>query len=241
MHAGEAMFTAADFAFAKKVFLGLRSLAGHNLIEPARLPVEKPFFTTILRDPVGRVISHYLHNQARGRSDLEFEKALTEWDELENLQVKLMAGERNLDKAKFFLEKKCDFVGFTEKFDFSMHVLNRLSPVKLDVRYLVRRVTRESPLKNELRNNARLVEMAREVNRLDVELYSFAMNEVFPKLCERAGIKATDTLPPLSIHRGGGLRYHLGRCFNRVVYRQLCKLCGGRRTNPALNAATVPG
>jgi len=225
-HAREEAFTADDFAFAKKVFPGLRSIAGHNLIEPTHLPVEKPFFITILRDPVGRVISHYLQNRGKRRSDLEFEKALDQWDELENLHVKLMAGERNLDKAKFFLEKKCDFVGFTEKFDLSMHVLDKLSPVKLDVRYRTRRVTGESSLKNTLKSDQRLLEKAREVNKLDLELYSFAMNEVFPRLCERAGVKVMDPVPSLDTHPGPSFRYQMGRFYNRMVYRQLCKLRG---------------
>jgi hypothetical protein len=225
-HAREEAFTDADLAFAKKVFPGLRSIAGHNLIEPTRFQVKDPFHLTILRDPVARVISHYLQNRRKRKSELEFDKALTEWDELQNLHVKLMAGGPNLDKAKFFLEKQCGFVGFTEKFDLSMRVLERISPIKLDVRYRTRRVSAESSLKNEIRSNPRLMEMAREVNKLDVELYAFALNEVFPRLCEKAGIKAADPVPPMNTYSGSALNFHLCRVYNRVIYRQLCKLRG---------------
>ena len=41
---------------------------------------------------------------------------IAERDNLKDLQVKLMAGERNLDKAKRYLEK-CRFIGLTEKFE----------------------------------------------------------------------------------------------------------------------------
>ncbi|HXE42963.1 MAG TPA: hypothetical protein VN516_08055, partial [Candidatus Baltobacteraceae bacterium] len=160
-HAGEADFNESDLRFARKIFPSLHSIAGHNLVNATRLPFPDPFFVTILRDPVARVISHYHQLKRRWNSDADFEKALREWGDLENLHVKLMVGERNLDKAKFFLEKQCGFVGFTEKFDLSMHVFGRLSPIKLDVNYLKRRITSDKSTKNKLQTDARLLEMAR--------------------------------------------------------------------------------
>lgn len=223
-HARDEAFTETDAFFARKVFPGLRSVAGHNLIAPTRLPFPDPFFVTILREPIARVISHYLQISRRIAPGIEFEKAMREREELENLQVKLMAGERNLDKAKFFLEKQCGFVGFTEKFDLSMKVFDRLSPVKLDVRYQKRRITKDGSKKKLLQTDARMQDMVRESNRLDLELYSFAMNEVFPKLCERAGLHVTETVPPLNTYPGHlNLKSCLSKWYNRIVYRQLCK------------------
>jgi hypothetical protein len=170
------------------------------------------------------VISHYHQLKRRWKSDVDFERALREWGDLENLHVKLMVGERNLDKAKFFLEKQCGFVGFTEKFDLSMHVFGKLSPIKLDVSYLKRRITSDKSTKNKLQTDARLLEMAREVNRLDVELYAFAMNEVFPRLCEKAGIRVTDDVPRLDTQEDRfRFKYAFGRFYNRIVYRELAR------------------
>lgn len=224
-HAHDNAYTEADFNFAKKVFPHLDSLAGHNLIDPPRLPFTKPFFVTILRDPVARVISHYLQLHRRSPLNHEYEKAFRQHGELENLHVKLMAGQRDLGKAKQFLEKHCGFVGFTEKFDLSLHVFDRLSPVKLDVRYLKQRITPGSPLKKQLAADTRFLEMVREHNQLDLELYSFAMEEVFPRLCERAGIRPGDVLPPLNNYPNNvHLNSRLCKTYNRLVYRQLCKL-----------------
>jgi hypothetical protein len=218
-HARDEAFTESDLAFAKKAFLGLRSIAGHNLINPTRLPFRNPFFVTILRDPIRRVISHYQQSKRKRASNLGFEKALGEWGELVNLHVKLMTGERNLDKAKFFLER------FTEKFDLSMSVFERLSPIKMDVRYQTRRVTKDKSVRTTLQADERMLEVARKFNRLDLELYSFAMNEVFPRLCERAGFRATDTVPPMNTFPGDlRLNSRLCRCYNRLIYRQFCKI-----------------
>jgi len=241
-HAGEADFSEGDLAFTKKIFPGLRSVAGHNLVNPTRLPVANPFYATILREPVARVISHYLQIKRRRVPNIEFEKALRERQELENLHVKLMVGERNLDKAKFFLEKQCDFVGFTERFDLSMRVFDRLTLGKLDVNYQRRRVSKESPFKNAVQADSRLLEMVREFNRLDLELYSFALNEVFPKLCEKAGLRATDAVPPLDTYASNfKSKYVLGRCFNRIIYRQLCKTRKTREANTMLFGARREG
>ena len=203
----------------------MRSVAGHNLVNPTRLPFKNPFFMTILRDPIARVISHYPQIKRRRDPNIDFEKAFREWGELENLHVKLMAGERSLDKAKFFLEKNCGFVGFTEKFDLSLRVFNQLSPCKLDINYRKRRISKDGASKKSLQTDPRFLEMARDANRLDVELYSFAMTEIFPRLCEKAGFSASDSVPALDAAADEfKTSYAVGRFFNRVVYRELCKL-----------------
>jgi hypothetical protein len=82
--------------------------------------VTDPFHITFLREPVSRVISQYQESVVKGTNRKSFEECLREKGNLENLHVKLIAGERNLDKAKRFIEK-CNFVGLTEKFNLSLH------------------------------------------------------------------------------------------------------------------------
>jgi len=221
-HTKKPVFDQGDFGFARKVFPGLRSIAGHNLIDPLSLSIPDPFYMTFLREPVARVFSNYQDSVLSGNR-IAFEECLRRNEYLENLHVKMMAGERNLDKAKRFLEK-CGFVGLTEKFELSLHVLERLSPYPLNLSYKRRRIAPDNKLKTALENDERMIEMVREYNKLDIELYSFAVNEIFPKLCAKAGFSPLDKVASYD-HYTSELkwRYLLGQFYNMSFYRQICK------------------
>ncbi len=223
-HTKTPVFTQQDLDFARKLFPGLRSLAGHNLVDPLNLSAPDPFYLTFLREPVARVFSHYQEGIISGNHNLPFEETLRQSKDLENLQVKLMAGERNLDKAKCFLEK-CSFVGLTEQFELSLEVLGRLTPYPLNLNYKKRRVAPDNKIKKALENDSRLVEMTREYNKLDLELYAFAINEIFPKLCAKAGLNPTEKVASHD-HYTSELKwkYLLCHLYNMSFYRQVCKV-----------------
>lgn len=227
-HAGRKPFGQSELEFARKIFPVLRSLAGHNLTAPLSLQAPQPFHMTFLREPVARVLSQYqertLINRAGGRPTPGFEEALQTDGELQNLHVKLMGGGENLDEAKRYLER-CDFVGLTEKFDLSLQVFEKLYPGKINLRYRKMRVAPDDSIKNAIKKDARLMALAREYNRLDVELYDFAVKEIFPRLCARAGSRPEDQAASLadeSLAFTPGLL--AGRFYNQTIYRQLCKL-----------------
>jgi hypothetical protein len=216
-------FTQADLDFARKVFPGLRSIVGHNLVDPAQLSIANPFYTTFLREPIARVISHYQYSVQRGNNKKNFEETLRTSENLENLQVKLIAGGRNLDKAKRFLEQ-CAFVGLTEKFDLSLRVLERLNPWKLNLNYQKKVVAKDYAVKDALEREERMLEMAREYNKLDLELYQFAVNEIFPRLCQKAGVNPSEKVPSYQTYTHDWLpKFQLSRFYNRI-FRQLCKI-----------------
>jgi hypothetical protein len=218
------IFSPADFKFVKKVFPPLRSIGGHNLVDPLRFSVTDPFYATFLREPVARVISHYQDSVLRGNNKMSFEESLQKQSHLNNWQVKLMDGGENLDRAKEFLER-CSFIGLTEKFDLSLHVLERLAPDKLDLHYKRLIVAKDKKIQKSLQGDPRMVELARKHNQLDIELHQFAVNELFPKLCQKAGINPTDEVTSYEIFANGrGLKYRLGRFYNKVFFRQLYKL-----------------
>lgn len=215
-------FTQADLNFARKCYPSLRSIVGHNLVDPMQLTVADPFYMTILREPVARVISHYQYSVQRGNNKKTFEETLRASENLENLQVKLIAGGRDLDKAKRFLER-CAFVGLTEKFDLSLRVLERLSPHPLKLNYQRRVVAKSNELKDALKQDERMLELAREYNKLDLELYRFAVEEIFPRLCQKAGVNPSEKVPSYSSDAPGEtVNYRLSKVSSKV-FRLMCK------------------
>jgi hypothetical protein len=92
-------FTRSDLNFARKFFPRMRCLTGHNLIDPLQLAIPDAFYTIFLREPVARVISHYQYSVQRGGNKKSFEETLKVSENLENLQVKLIAGGRDLNNA----------------------------------------------------------------------------------------------------------------------------------------------
>ena len=200
----------------------MRSLVGHNLVDPGQLTVPDPYFMTILREPVARVISHYQYSVQRGNNKKSFEETVRVSENLENLQVKIIAGGRDLDKAKRFLER-CAFVGITEKFDLSLRVLERLNPWKLKLSYQRRVVAKSNELKDSLKQDARMLELAREYNKLDLALYEFAMSEVFPRLCEKAGVNPNEKVPSYSSDAPREtVNYRLSKVYSKM-FRLMCK------------------
>jgi sulfotransferase famil protein len=223
-HAKKKNFRQDDFDFAKMFFPRMKSLAGHNLVDPLALNIPDAFHMTFLREPVARVFSHYQDSVQSGGNRLSFEENLRQNEYLENLHVKLMAGERNLDKAKRYLER-CGFVGLTEKFNLSLHVLGKMSPYPLNLHYLRRRTAPANDIRKPLTADPRKVELAREYNQLDLALYDFAIKEIFPKFCERTGFKPDDPVSSFDKYTSEWQwRYRLCHFYGLSIYRQFGKL-----------------
>jgi hypothetical protein len=223
-HTKQKTFRQDDLEFARKFFPRMKSLAGHNLVDPLSLNVPEAFHMTFLREPVARVFSHYQDSVLNGGNQSSFEENLSHNEYLENLHVKLMAGERNLDKAKRYLER-CSFVGLTEKFNLSLHVLGKLSPCPLNLKYKRRRTAPDNTIRKPLAEDPRMVELVRERNQLDIALYDFAIREIFPKFCEQAGFKSDDLVASHEHYTNDRQwRYRLCHSYNLLIYRQIGKL-----------------
>jgi hypothetical protein len=238
-HLGNKVADQKDFDFARKCFPMMRSIAGHNLADPVRFNAPDPFYVTFLREPIARIFSHYQDNFTRGNRNQTFEDMVRQDETMVNIQVKRIAGSANLDKAKANLEK-FNFVGLTEKFDLSLHMLGKICPKKINYSYKRKVTARDNSIRKSLESDRRMVDMAREYNRLDLELYDFAVKEIFPKFLAQTGLSLTDKVTSFDKYKSE-LRpnFLLHRLYNQTFFRQLCKLYKKRRLREAMMVSAV--
>lgn len=232
-HLGYKVADQRDLDFARKIFPWMRSIAGENLSDPLRFSIPKPFYITFLREPVARVFSHYQDRVLRSGAPQTFEQMLETDEVLENVQVKRLAGKADLDRAKMVLEK-FNFVGLTERFELSLHVLQKICPCKLNYHYKRKVTARDNSIKKSLESDSRIVEMTREKNKLDLALYEFAVKEIFPKFCEQTGFSPTGTVSSFDkYHSELQPRFLLHRLYNQAFFRNVCKVYKKRRAHEA--------
>ena len=217
------LFSHADLKFVKKFYPRLRAITGHNINDPLQYSIPDPFYGTFLREPIARTISSYQASVLLGTNRASFEDSLKNRKGLNNHQVHFMAGEANLDKAKRFLER-CHFIGFTEKFNLSLKLFEKLAPCPLNVNYKRLNSAKNNQIQTDLNADPRMVELARNHNRLDLELYDFALSEIFPKLCQKAGINPAEKVPSYEVAEDNQrLNLLWGRFYNKV-FRQIYKV-----------------
>lgn len=235
-HLGKNIADQEDFAFASKFFPWMRSISGHNLCNPTRFCAADPFYITFLRDPVRRVFSHYQDELFRGKRTNSFEDMLNSFPPFQNIQVKRLAGgQADLGHAKKILEQ-FNFVGLTEKFDLSLHMLETICPCRLNLNYKRKVTARDNSIKKSLESDGRIVDMTREKNRLDLELYDFAVKEIFPKFLEQTGYSMTDKVDSFDKYSSElHPRFLLHRLYNQAFFRNACKVYRKRRARKSKN------
>ncbi|HTL74628.1 MAG TPA: sulfotransferase family 2 domain-containing protein [bacterium] len=229
-HLGNKVADQRDFDFARNCFPWMRSIAGHNLCDPTRFAARDPFYVSFLREPVARVFSQYQDERSRCKRAQSFEDMLQTDPNFKNIQVKRLAGgQPDLGRAKLVLEK-FHFAGLTEKFDLSLHMLQKICPVKLNYNYKRKVTARDNTLKQSLEKDARAVDMTREANQLDLALYDFAVKEIFPKFLAQTGFSAADKVASFDKYESElQPNFLLHRLYNQTFFRQVCKLYKKRR------------
>jgi Sulfotransferase family len=162
-------------------------------------------YMTFLREPVDRVLSHYYRHihrkdprRAGGRKELasgspkanSLEEAIVDMGlpQLSNLSTRFLCGHPSpmgelppsaLDDAKENL-RAFAFIGIQERFEESLVLLQRMLGLGR-VPYRDRHVSSDRPTVDEMPGHER--ELVEEYNRLDAELYEFAL----PLFEERVG------------------------------------------------------
>ena len=207
-----------DLAFARRVYPGLLSIGGHELIEPTAHLARAVRPYTMLRDPVRRAVSHFQDQNLRGRAPPSFDEYID--DELNHdFQVRKIAGGPDLEKARRLLREEYFFVGLTERFDEAMRLLSSLVPYALDLRYVRRNVAPDNRFRDAVMNDDRQRARIEAANRLDQALFEWVRDEWYPLLRSRAPAEAlTEPLPVIPDRPVKPARYVASRAVHRLRY-----------------------
>jgi hypothetical protein len=197
----EKLFTQRDMQITRRINPFVACIGGHS-VKPyidfggAELDVA---YITLLRDPVQRYLSQYNYWVKKLGKEISFSEYLElPWPQ--NFQTKKIAGKEDVDLAKEYLADRFFLVGLVERFDeFLLALQRKLRPHAFDPRYETKNVLSSSTRPPVvLDDRVRDAVVAR--NRLDIELYDFAKNELVPKYAhEAAGYDHADSeSPPLT-------------------------------------------
>ena len=177
-------YTPANLRLDNRILPGLKSIAGHAL---------KPFvdfqeyddrlaWYTMLRDPTHRFISHYQHEIEIGGKSMSIREWAKQYKR-HDWQVRMFAGEEDLEAAKQILQEKFVAVGLQEHFNESLKLFfQTLEIPEFPVEHQPVKNRSGSKLKNELHSQLdELQDLILENNSLDFQLYNFVKSEIWPK------------------------------------------------------------
>ena len=210
-------FENRDFRLVKMAHPWLESIAGHKIRPFVDLNGQVKFFT-FLREPVKRCISHYQFQVRAMQQTRSFETWILQ-EYYRNHQTKKIAGVEDVAKAIEILEERFVFVGLTERFDESLHLFNRLLSNRLDVAYEKQNVASDNSIRDSIMADPKLLQLAREANELDTQLYDYVVTELYPRYRARA-----EALPETDARPAGASNLPLNRLYRNVVYKPLLKV-----------------
>lgn len=132
------------------------------------------------RDPLRRYVSAYVQHNSKTHSRITFQKYMANsgWF---NMQTRTLAGGEDLRQAKQAVGR-LSFVGIVEQLDESLVLMKKvLSGVPLDIRYgTPKNVGRPPPGQSTEQLLEAHYEAVLERNLLDVQLYSFVADVLYP-------------------------------------------------------------
>lgn len=171
-----ATYTGENLISDSRYFRNLRCVSGHSVkpFEPLDMDGYQLRWFTFLRNPVNRLISHYIH-QFTSNVEL-YNVGIEEWMgrfNRSNLMTRHIAGEEDVQAAIEILSSQFSFVGFTEYFEDSLSLFKETFHLDCFSSTLnkARMTVRDNDLKESIYANESILNIIRENNALDIELY----------------------------------------------------------------------
>lgn len=182
-------FSDEDLQRLRKLYPQLKSIAGHRLTGYMDLRAngsELNYFT-FMRDPIKTCASRFQYNVLhRKKKDLVFEEWIQQ-DWTRNQQTTRIAGKGDFDHALQIIKDKNIFIGMTERFDESILLLNKLVAKDLDTSYQRVNVTKDNSIAQSLLSSDASLQLLAEANQVDIKLYQYVQNELFPSYRKEYG------------------------------------------------------
>ena len=180
---GKTSLSADDYRRVQKLCPPIDSIAGHYVSAFSDLDTARPDvrYYTFLREPLVRCASHYQYQVQQQGKSYPFEEWIVR-DIKRNPQTTRIAGRNGtVSDAIELLKKRFFFAGLVERFDESLVIFRQLTgDPRLEIRYRRRRVAENDDIKNQLLANPRTRALMIEANRLDIELYEYAVQDLYP-------------------------------------------------------------
>ncbi|MBX3418210.1 MAG: hypothetical protein KF851_11455 [Pirellulaceae bacterium] len=220
-------YTRHDLDVDHRIYPKLESIAGHYLCPALDYgPLGERFrWITMLREPTRRYVSHFGQHVEKMGVHSDFQA----WMNIEkhhNDQVKTLAGCEDLDLAKSVLSQMT--FGILEEFDLSLLVFRELLPefgLNVDVREQTNSSKGIVNISCLLKDNSDRINTN---NQLDIELYRYAKECLWPKQLERVDLERLQNELSQNRLSSPSLRQRISLLNNRLkrnlIYKPYVKL-----------------
>jgi len=181
----------------------LRGISGHSLKIFTEFTgnFKEVKFITILRNPLKRYVSHYIHYMDTSGQRFSFQEFLTN-DVFSDFQTKSIvssnfqrtdvANSTDLSNAIGYLREKYWLVGITERFDeFLVLLKNCINASNLDILYERKNVSKKKGEDKKLLADELLekyYDKISERNEMDLEIFRLVEKEILPKQRHEYGL-----------------------------------------------------
>ena len=215
------VFHPRDLRFLRKIYSGLKSISGHSVVPWADLECACPDvrYFTLMRDPIKRCVSNFQHNLRKGVCGDDLEDWLKE-ERRHDLQTKKIAGAADVDSAIRTIRDKNILVGLVGRFDETLLLLKALVANDLNIDYQRKNVAPSDAVTGALLQSERTRDMISEANQMDLQLWDYVRNEVYPRYLLEYGRSLQTDLEEYRA-RNGGFNW-INVCVSEVKLRLLC-------------------
>ncbi len=228
---GADYISAEDLRLLRRWNGGVESISGHFVKPYSDLDAEcdRLDYWTMVREPLARCASHYQYQVQKMAQSSSFE----EWIHLpgsRNFMTRKLAGVEDLAAAKRILKERIRFVGLMEAFDESLLLWRaQFSAYPLDIGYRRRNVARDNHIKETLLQDEGARRELENANRLDCDLYSHVVEEIYPEQRRRYPGALAQDLQELSNRptpKARSARRWQGKLKNRLWLGTMARFAG---------------